>query len=78
MLPVFIGSDVRSNHVMCAVYVFELHLGDDVQHGHYRALLVEGGNEKMHYCDDGKKPKVFDFDVVAGDVYLILLGRRDA
>ena len=61
--------------MICA---FAVHLGDNTQHGHYRALLVDHTSGKLHYCDDDKRSKVLrDFGVVAMDVYVVFLIRRD-
>ena len=62
---------VRSSILtMYDVCCFAVHLGPDVNMGHYRVLLLERGSGRLRYCDDGRKPLVLkDFGAVAGDIW---------
>ena len=75
MRPVFTGAELQTNLAVYAVHAFAVHLGEDVQSGRYRVLLVDRGHERMHYCDDNRKPKLLrDFGVVGGMCMLLCLG----
>ena len=76
-IPIFRDQLQRyvEQYMICA---FAVHLGNNIQHGHYRALLVDHTGGKLHYCDDDKRSKVLrDFRGVAMDVYVLFLVRRD-
>ena len=76
-IPIFRDQLQRSMepYMICA---FAVHLGNNIQHGHYRALLVDHASGKLHYCDDDKRSRVLrTFGSVAMYVYVLFLIRRD-
>ena len=60
-----------------AVRAFAVRLGSRVDSGHYRALLCSSVGE-LRYCDDNRRAEsLLNFDVVASDVYVVLLSCAD-
>ena len=76
-IPIF-GEQLQchmESYMLCALAI---HLGNSVQQGHCRTLLVDHASGQLHYCDDDKRSKVLrSFDCVASDVYVVFLIRRD-
>ena len=73
-IPVFQSGNLQLSWKPYKVCALVIHLGEHVQSGHYRALLVDHASGTMHYCDDDKRAKVFrSFDAVSSDVYVVFL-----
>ena len=77
-VPTFCDSELATSEVLCKMRVCVVHVGESATNGHYRALLVRDADDRdvPRYCDDGSRAKpIFDFDGLAGDVYVLLFVR---
>ena len=73
-IPVFQSGNLQLSWKPYKVCALVIHVGEHVQSGHYRALLVDHASGTMHYCDDDKRAKVLrSFDAVSSDVYVVFL-----
>ena len=76
-IPIF-GEHLQCHMESCVICALAIHLGNSIQQGHYRTLLVDHASGNLRYCDDDKRSKVLrSFDCVASDVYVVFLIRRD-
>ena len=77
-MPLFNNATLSLSEVSFRLRACIVHLGESATCGHYRALLIQDGDEaSLRYCDDGCKAKVLrSFDDISEDVYMLFFVRE--